>query len=387
MMKFKVIGCGAAGNKAAIDLIKSGFDKDSVVLINSTLKDVNPEFKQNAILFGQNSGYFGGCGKERSLGKELLLTDLKNNRLNLDGIIDPADNAVIIVSSTEGGTGSAISPLLAKYFSEVVGKPVILVLFFGFNSDVRGMQNSIEISQELSDNYAVIGISNEKFLDNSTNSVRAEHLANEKFCSIVRTLSGADIHDGSQNIDDTDLYKIISTPGFMIVDSADITKVKSVQQFNDAISQAIASSKYIESSDKGAKRIGVIYNIDDSMQQNIDFQSNILKNTYGIPYEQFIHIQAADNRNIVTWIISGLPLPMKEIKSIYENYKKESEMVKKSKDSFFEDVGKLRGNVADAIFDTFSNEKEQKSKNAFLADFGLAPTQKLPSGKAVIKKE
>ena len=40
MLRLKVIGCGAAGNKAAISLIDDFFDSKDVLLINSTAKDI-----------------------------------------------------------------------------------------------------------------------------------------------------------------------------------------------------------------------------------------------------------------------------------------------------------------------------------------------------------
>ena len=45
MLNLKVIGAGAAGNKAAITLIGKGFDKKNVTLINSTSKDIPEEYR------------------------------------------------------------------------------------------------------------------------------------------------------------------------------------------------------------------------------------------------------------------------------------------------------------------------------------------------------
>ena len=137
MLNLKVIGTGAAGNKAAISLIENNnFNKDFVTLINSTPKDIPDEYKDNAFIFGSKDR-LGGCGKERTIGKELFVKDLRNGVISLDNIANPDTNAVVIVSSTEGGSGSATTPIIAKYLKEVVGIPVIIVLFFGFNTDLR----------------------------------------------------------------------------------------------------------------------------------------------------------------------------------------------------------------------------------------------------------
>lgn len=368
MLNFKVIGAGAAGNKAAIDLIASEFNPKDVILINSTSKDINENFKENSIIFGKASGFLGGCGKERTLGKRLIIADMKAGMINLDTIVDPDTNAVVIVSSTEGGSGSAVTPILAKYFKEVVGIPVIVVLFFGFNSDVRGMQNSIEILQELSEEYTIIGICNEKFKTDGVNKLNAEAAANQKFVDIIHILSGKNIHPSNQNIDDTDLLKIVTTPGYMMVEELNISKFKNMDQISKAISTTIDESKLMDCNDPGAKRIGAIYRIQNSLSEFMDFGADDLSTRYGTPYEMFTHIQN-DDSNMIEWIISGLPMPIDEVTEIFENYKKHSSIVNKKKDGFFDSVSELRGNKEDDMFNMFSSSTKNKSKSSFFSDF------------------
>ena len=111
-MYCKLIGLGAAGNKAAICSVENNIMSiRNTMLINSTLKDIPAEYqnKEGAIVH-QLFGAYGGCGKERQMSYGLLEETLKRDVLNLDGFlhVGEADEAelVIIVSSTEGGTGS-----------------------------------------------------------------------------------------------------------------------------------------------------------------------------------------------------------------------------------------------------------------------------------------
>lgn len=381
MLNLKIIGAGAAGNKAAICLAeKYAFSMKDIVLINSTSRDIPDQYKNNSIIFGASADTLGGCGKEREVGKRLILRDLKSGSINLDGIVDPATNVVIIVSSTEGGSGSAVTPILAKYIREVLNVPVITVLFFGFNTDVRGMQNSIEICQELSDNHGVIGISNEKFLEEANNNkIKAEQLANEEFCRIVRTLSGQDIHAGRQNIDDTDLYKLVVTPGYMCVGSTSLKGIKNIDMFNKAINNAIDETKLVDSSEKTVKRIGVIFDIPTSMDDAVDYNAAVLSQRYGVPYEMYTHIQNQSTTGTVTWIAAGMDLPIDEVKEIFENYKKASESVSKSKDSFFSQIAGFSGNQEDGMFNMLSGNNRQQNnskaaKNSFFSEFGMGDT-------------
>lgn len=379
MLNLKVIGAGAAGNKAAINLIENGFNQNNVTLINSTIKDIPEKFHDNAIIFGANSESLGGCGKERDIGKKMLLRDMKIGNTNLDTIADPDTNAIVIVSSTEGGSGSAATPIIAKYIKEVVGIPVIVCLFFGFNSDVRGMQNSIEICQELSDDYGVIGISNYKFLDSCNgNKLKAETAANNLFVELIKILTGSTIVPGSQNIDDTDLYKLAITPGYMCIGSANISKIKNIDQFNKQVSQAIDESKLVDSNNKGAKRIGLIFDAPDNIYDYIDFSCNIISEEFGIPYEMYTHIQNTSNPGTITWIAVGMAMPIDEIKEIYDNYLKNSKSVNKAKDSFFDEVSSFKGNREDAMFNMLGQSNTTKAKDSFFENFGLTTIPSKP---------
>lgn len=374
MLNIKVIGAGAAGNKAAINLIEKGFNINDVTLINSTAKDIPEKFRDRAIIFGQNSNTLGGCGKEREIGKKLILHDLKAGCVDLDGIADPNTRAVVIVSSTEGGSGSAATPIIAKYIKQVVGVPVIVCLFFGFNSDVRGMQNSIEICQELSDDYGIIGISNDKFLDDCNgNKLKAELSANDLFVEMIQALVGKNIVPGSQNIDDTDLYKLLVTPGYMNIGKANISKIKNISQFNSIISETIDNSKLVDISTKGAKRIGVIFDAPEGIHDYIDFSAERISQEFGLPYEMYTHVQATKNGGSVTWIATGMPMPLDEIKEIYEGYLKSSDDVNKKKDSFFDTVSEFRGNPEDGMFNMFGSKQESNkaAKDDFFKGFGL----------------
>ena len=375
MLNLKVIGAGAAGNKAAIELCKSGFKREDITLINSTSKDIPEEYKSNSIIFGATADTLGGCGKERDVGRNLFVKDLKSGAINLDTIVDGDTRAVIIVSSTEGGSGSAVTPIIGNYIKQVCGVPVILVLFFGFNSDVRGMQNSIELCQELTDRYGVIGISNSKYLEEANNNkIKAEQLANKEFCKIVRTLSGVDIHPGSQNIDDTDLYKLVVTPGYMCVGRTSIKGIKNIDAFNKALNTAIDESKLIDSTKKTAKRIGLILDMPDSMDDCVDYNAAVLAQRYGTPYELFTHVQHVNLSGEATWIIAGMDLPIDEIKEIFENYKKASSSVAKEKDNFFETVANFAGNDQDSMFNMLSGRNSvasKSAKNAFFSSYNL----------------
>ena len=380
MLKAKVIGTGAAGNKAAIELATSNkFPITDITLINSTDRDIPEEYHDGAIIFGKSRpNHLGGCGKERTLGKKMLLDDIANRKIDFNGIVDKDTNFVIIVSSTEGGSGSASTPVIAKYIRNVLNIPVVIILFFGFNTDARGMQNSIELCQELDTSFTVIGISNQKFLDQvNGNKTKAEHLANMEFCNIVDILTGHGMQPGNQNIDRTDLYKLVTTPGYMSVGTTNLKNAKNPSMISAAIKNSIDESKFVDPSDKSAKRMGLIFNITEDMEDNIDINGDEFVKVYGIPYEMYTHIQYADKDAYMRWIVAGMNLPVDAVNEIYENYMTTSANISKKKDGFFSTVRSFEGDSENGMFDMLipdEDEEEHDSKSAldqFVREFGM----------------
>ena len=73
-MKIKLIGVGAAGNKAVIKAVEQGVvDKESILLLNSTLQDIPMQYrdKETAVCFSSKENS-GGCGKEPQIAEGLI---------------------------------------------------------------------------------------------------------------------------------------------------------------------------------------------------------------------------------------------------------------------------------------------------------------------------
>jgi len=380
-MNAKIIGVGAAGNKSAISLIENGImNADNVLLINSTIRDIPEAYRNIAIQFSDSNGR--GCGKERGIGKELCLVSVQNNTLAvLDSLMDPTDDLVIIVNSSEGGTGSGASPIIAKYMKDVVGTNVHMFVFTGFEEDGRGLRNTVEYFQELSDEYIVEAISNKKFLEGG-NKLKAEKAANDEFVRRVEILLGQVIVDSDQNIDDTDLYKVTNTPGFMDIEYHVVEKIKNLTMFNNILTDMIDNTKSLEIGEPSAKRIAVILNIAERSRDFVDYTFDVIKDRFGTPYEIFTHVQMEGSVEFIAFIVSGMAMPIDEVKDIYDRYLSASEKVNKKKDEFLDITRGLVGNQEDAMFNMTKQDTSSKidaNKKSFLKNFNLEPNKVPPS--------
>ena len=170
----KIIACGAGGNKAAQALVYHHVlpNLDNILMMNSTERDFPKEAAKNCVLI-QN---IGGCGKEREIGKEIMVSYLDDPvaRNKLDEFLGE-DTHLVLIGSMGGGTGSGGLNVLAKYAKDLLEMDVTLIAFKGFLEDTREMKNTIDFLKEVPDNIAIQIIDNASFLnDCGGNKVRAE---------------------------------------------------------------------------------------------------------------------------------------------------------------------------------------------------------------------
>lgn len=372
----KVIGLGAAGNKAVVEAIKAGvIAEDSCLLINSTMSDIPAGFHDIAVDIG---GDRGGCGKEREVGKSLAALSLgeEDGTLDvLDTLLDPSDEHVYLVASTEGGTGSGSISVIAAYFKHVYNVNVNITAFTGFNEDARGLLNTVDFFKDLSEEYVVQVISNNKFLNEvNGNKIAAQNLANQEFVNRLRISLGSTIVDGDNNIDNTDLFKVLSTPGFMTIESAVIdNNIKNVDQFNYIVSNMIDNTRSIDVKDPQATRIAVILDINPDMESVIDYSFKTLKDKIGVPFELFTHVQNDAEEKRISVIASGMRLPSEEVQELYKMYVARMEKIEAKSDSFFDNLSKLdRGNTSkfDTAKKTVDHAGAKRKKSDFLKSLG-----------------
>lgn len=368
----KILGCGAAGNKACIQLLKDQVTEiGNVMLLNSTMKDIPDEYRNIAIEFGN----VRGAGKERDLAKKMIFDSLKNKEVDIDNFISPMDKIAVIVTSSEGGTGSGSSIILAQYLRKVLKMNVHLFVFTGFEDDARSLKNSVDWFSDLSEDITVEAISNKAFMNEAKTRAEAEQLANKEFSKRISILIGNYIIPSEDNMDDTDLYKVSTTPGYMTIEHASIDKLKSTDDFNHILEDMIDNSKSLDT-EIGSKRIGIIMNVSKKNRAYIDESFSIIKEKYGQPYELFTHFQETGEDEFVHFIIAGRKLPIDSIKKAYQKYEKQMESIDFNHDSFFGSKEKFNTDAPDGMDMnlSFGNDPKEYEKDAkdFFASFSTA---------------
>ena len=315
-----LFGIGAAGNKAAIEAIETRvINEDNVKLINTTIKDIPERFKNDPDKIIKFSSMLGGCGQEPIKGQKAMFQAIKNRDIDFGTIINPNAKAVVLVTSVEGGTGCGATPVVAKYFT-TLNIPVHVFAFIGFQDGTRGVANTLKFFKDLPEGVILHTIKNSKFLDFTKNYIKAEQAANQEFVKQLEILIGSNMVPSTQNIDDTDQYKIITTPGYMDIRHIDLAGAKNVELTNQAIIDSFESMSCLEYNNSGCTRFAVIINASTKVQDAIDYRFDVIKRYTGIPFEVYYHIQDDGNGDYMDIIVAGLPYPEEGIKGIGKKY-------------------------------------------------------------------
>lgn len=362
-MKTFLVGVGAAGNKAVVDAVQRGtVDVEDTCIVNSTTKDFPAEYEGKKICLTDSNT---GCGKERAVAKELIISAISAGKLNIDltGYI-----TVCVVTSVEGGTGSGSAPIIAKFFNEVANKNVHIIAFTGFEEDVRGLSNTVEFFKEIGPNIVVQTISNASYLAKSGNNrLKAEEMANEEMAERIEIITGKNFIPGKQNIDDTDILKLSNTAGYMVVSKKYFNKpLETRDDFEKIIKHMIYNNSSVKT-EGSAARLGVILNISPESEDAVDFMFESLRKAYGSPYEFFKQEQWDGKKEYIAFIASGLKMPIEEIKAVYDRYKEQSEKVNKASDPFFSEMQSMSTLSEDSKFDMIKDEKSGTSVSDFLS--------------------
>ncbi len=345
MMQMTVFGMGAAGNKAAITLIENHIlDKSHVVLMNTTVKDIPDEYKNDPEVFIPFASELGGCGKEPVKGRAAIINAINSKQVNFGELLNEDSKEVVLVSSVEGGTGSGSVPVVAKYF-DAMNIPVHVFALIGFQDEARGINNTLKFFKDLPSSVILHTICNSYFLDYTKNYGKAERSANEEFARQIEILSGAKLIPSKHNIDDTDLYKINTQPGYMTINHISLTGIKNTEGFNEYVAKAFENACYMDN-DLSAKRIAVMINASSKVQDAIDNSFEAIKRYVGTPIETFQHIQPDNDIDLageeyIDIIACGMNYPERPIKDINVKYQKVKEKLNTSRKSFDDIFGSI----------------------------------------------
>jgi hypothetical protein len=355
MLKIGVIGIGNAGNQVA-ELAKK--NKIDGIAINSSEKDVSTLTAVNYMVIGDEKG----AGKDRNIAKEFIQKAAREllGKEEFTKVI--TDNEVLyVVSSTGGGTGSGMAPVLYDVLTKVYPtKRFILVgILPPLKESIAAQQNTIDYLKEMRQSNPTYALyDNNRYSNLPTNEMLS--MVNHQIVEDMIIVRG-DYQKATpyNSIDEKDMLKLIETEGRVIFGNVLGVKEKDLDRasIEDRLIDNFKNSAHAEiDRDRIIKRLGLILNLNEKVYKTLDTDLPKFKDLVGEPIEGFEHIYLnhdSDELNRVYVILSGLSVPDDRIEKIMQRISEATAALTRTKESSILDdvstdiLSNLRGSSKD----------------------------------------
>lgn len=340
LLKVGIFGIGNMGNVTAAVALPN---KIPVLGFNSSEADIDAVKSTAAFEILHPDVEATGAGKDRTRAKDIMkgcLRSIMEQEPFLDFVTEL--DVVFVVSSTGGGTGSGISPMMAeilrfKYPNKII-IPVGVLPTRG--ESVGAQRNSIEYLTEIERlNIPYMLFDNDNSGKESTKDIYDQ--VNNDVVEAVRIIRG-DYSNLSKYgmIDTEDMKKLISLPGMIHIHALHgiyAEKMDSDQTIEDLMINSLKENTMVTMDrDKIVKRRGYIANLSEDIQPYFRKEFPKFTEQFGEPVEVFDHYSVNlddEKMNSVILINSGLSMPENRLKVIQHRIEEVEEALSKKKES------------------------------------------------------
>ena len=335
MINYGIIGAGNCGGQI-VNLAAETMKVDGIA-INTSDQDLS-EVKSETVktyLIGDKKG----AGQNRLTAKKSLKNDIREITESDDfkKFVSGLE-LIYIVSSTGGGTGSGISPILYHLISQMTKAPIILVGILPTLGEDRGVQ--MNTASYLDEIYNKIPDTRYMIYDNNK-------AANKSSVEMLKTINEAVVHDMKvlsgyfnqatpySSIDDKDMLSIIKPAGRIVVASVDSIKEKDLDEMGieERLVDDLKRSYHCElDRDKICMNTGLITNLSQKLNDSLDMNISMIHEFTGEPKGtgfKHIGITTDDSEPNYTYFIgSGLSPVNDRIKKLADRISELNDMQK-----------------------------------------------------------
>jgi cell division GTPase FtsZ len=286
-----------------------------------------------------------GAGKDRTEAKNFVkqnIQDLLKQEV-FKKMMDE-NEVVFVISSTGGGTGSGMTPVLTEILSKIYSTKrfIIVEIYPPIRESVAAQQNSIEYLKEIKQfipNSVYMSYDNNKRANKPTSEMMEE--INIEIVEDICVLRGDYQYPTPYtSIDEKDALKLLETPGRLSVVKLYGLKEKDLddKSIEDMIIYNLKNTSVgVElERDRIVKRMGLITNLNDKLHKALDTNMTQLKDFVGEPVEGFEHIMInkdPEDPNRVIVILAGMSVPDDRIQKMLQRIEEATEQLTKVKSS------------------------------------------------------
>jgi len=310
-----ILGVGQAGGNIAEIAISMGFQ---AALINTNQRDgtVNTRVEKKYFVPG-----YSGAGQNRSIGLKAVK---ENYRELIDFVKRSFKNIklLLVAFSTDGGTGSGMSPLLIDLLlDQLPGINIGAIAVVPDRNVLAG--NRINAAACIEEISRIEALSSVFLVDNDqlrkTNPQSSKHQIylssnHQVMDAINNVLQVTKKSSLFGNFDETDLMNILSTRGVTIISSTTITDARTTADVSSKIQQSWVNSIFCPVESTGVIRAGLIYEGPESMAKLINVPTIFDK--VGEPLELFEGTYISESDPTITTVLAGLSFPARRLKAL-----------------------------------------------------------------------
>ncbi|MDR1348782.1 MAG: cell division protein FtsZ [Prevotellaceae bacterium] len=261
----KVIGVGGGGNNAVNYMAELGIAGVDFIICNTDGQVLQRSAIKNKIQLGYGLTRGRGAGCDPEIGKQAAIEDIEKIQFAL------SDNTemIFITAGMGGGTGTGAAPVIAKVAKEMDILTVAIVTLPFIDEGIEPYRRAIAGINELRDNVdTLLLISNNKLYEIYGDSPIRNGFkkADEILTTAAKGIAEIITKPGFINVDFADVKKVMKNSGVALLGTGYGTGEKRAM---DAVDEALKSPLLNNNSIKGAKNI--LVNITSSETKELNF--------------------------------------------------------------------------------------------------------------------
>jgi len=299
--KLMIIGCGDGGCNIATAIARKIPDETFVIAYNTSKRNVNEIVCDMKVYVTSDADekIVDGSGKSRAYSKDAFKLNAYKNLLETVNIgleKMPDISYIIVCTTTDGGTGSGSSPMVAKLLSDNIDVPVLLMgVYPSMDEDAIAQYNALEWQSEVER----IGVPY-FVLDNNQHGMekpKVHAAVNNQGAMIASLLAGREFGNSSISIiDNRNLYMLLVQMGGRLVAAIDDARPSSGQTLDDYVMAMLQKNYQPEPSN--VKGIGVFIKGSQELLDKMDTSIPEVQKKYGNAVLRFAHIENSDSVEI-----------------------------------------------------------------------------------------
>lgn len=310
-----VIGCGDGGSMVAQEIRASV--PETYAICYNTSGAATDGLRVDITIVPEAED---GSGKVRDYSKEVFKQGSYKHLLgNVQAALEkrPDIDYIFVITTADGGTGSGVSPMVAKFISDNTEVPVIIIgIYPNLMEDAIAQYNTMNWQSEVEK----IGLPYMIFDNNINGKLKPviHRLINKEIATMLKVITG-DYYGNTDisMIDSRDMYMLLQHTGKRIFIETDTTRPRTGETLDEYI-DAMINDAYQPKPDN-VKGLGIFVKGPKQMLDTLDTSVSTIRNTYGNAAVQYTHVEESDNIQISV-IMTGCSEPVDRLYTIRSRY-------------------------------------------------------------------